>query len=127
MWNCAAASIPIPKSGEDSSGKKVRGVIHWVSVQHGLPATIRLYDKLFINENPEDTEEDQDFTDNINPHSLEILQGYVEPAVEKFDRDTRFQFMRKGYFYPDPKESREGKLVFNQIVGLRDTWGKKNR
>jgi glutaminyl-tRNA synthetase len=118
---------PDTKSGEDSSGKKVRGVIHWVSVQHGLPATIRIYDKLFINENPEDTEEDQDFTDNINPHSLEILQGYVEPAVEKFDRDTRFQFMRKGYFYPDPKESREGKLVFNQIVGLRDTWGKKNR
>ncbi|NLY33022.1 MAG: glutamine--tRNA ligase/YqeY domain fusion protein, partial [Firmicutes bacterium] len=87
---------PDTKSGEDSSGKKVRGVIHWVSVQHGLPATIRIYDKLFLNENPEDTEEDQDFTDNINPHSLEILQGYVEPAVEKFDRDTRFQFMRKG-------------------------------
>lgn len=118
---------PDTKSGEESSGKKVRGVIHWVSVKHGLPATIRIYDKLFLNENPEDTEEDQDFTDNTNPNSLQILQGYVEPAVKDFDRDTRFQFMRKGYFFPDPIDSREDRLVFNQIVGLRDTWGKKNR
>lgn len=118
---------PDTKSGEDSSGKKVRGVIHWVSAQHGLPATIRLYDTLFLNENPEDTETGQDFTDNINPNSLLVCHGIVEPAVEAYDRETRFQFMRKGYFFPDPMESSKENLVFNQIVGLRDSWGKKKQ
>jgi glutaminyl-tRNA synthetase len=118
---------PNTKSGEDSSGKKVRGVIHWVSAEHGLRATVRIYETLFLNENPDDTEEGQDFTDNINPHSLEVLNCIVEPAVEKYDRQSRFQFIRKGYFYQDPKDSSKDNLVYNQIVGLRDSWGKKNK
>lgn len=118
---------PNTKSGEDSSGKKVRGVIHWVSAEHGLRATVRIYETLFLNENPDDTEEGQDFTDNINPNSLQVLNCIVEPVVEKYDRESRFQFIRKGYFYQDPKDSSKDNLVFNQIVGLRDSWGKKKQ
>ncbi|MDD4769415.1 MAG: glutamine--tRNA ligase, partial [Eubacteriales bacterium] len=119
---------PETKSGEDNSGKKVKGVIHWVSVQHGLPATVRLYDNLFLNENPDDTDEGQDFTDNINPESLLVLKDcIVEPALADCDPESRFQFMRKGYFFLDPKDSSKNNLVFNRIVGLRDSWAKKNK
>jgi len=119
---------PETKSGEDNSGKKVKGVIHWVSVRHGLPATVRLYDNLFLNENPDDTDEGQDFTDNINPESLLVLTDcIVEPALADCDPESRFQFMRKGYFFLDPKDSSKNNLVFNRIVGLRDSWAKKNK
>lgn len=120
---------PETKSGEDSSGKKVRGVIHWVSVRHGLPATVRLYENLFLNENPDDDlDEGQDFTDNINPDSLAVLENCVlEPALAECHRESRFQFMRKGYFFQDPKDSSKEHLVFNRIVGLRDSWAKKNK
>ncbi len=119
---------PETKSGEDNSGKKVKGVIHWVSVQHGLPATVRLYDNLFLNENPDDADEGQDFTDNINPESLLVLKDcIVEPALADCDPESRFQFMRKGYFFLDPKDSSKNNLVFNRIVGLRDSWAKKNK
>lgn len=119
---------PTTKSGEDSSGKKVKGVIHWVSAQYGLPATVRLYENLFLSENPDVADEGQDFTDNINPDSLLVLENcVVEPALADCDRESRFQFMRKGYFFIDPKDSSKDNLVFNRIVGLRDSWAKMQK
>lgn len=119
---------PASKSGEDLSGKKVRGVIHWVSVRHGLPAVVRLYENLFLDENPDNAEEGQDFTANINPDSLVVLDNcVVEPALAECHRESRLQFMRKGYFFQDPKDSGKDHLVFNRIVGLRDSWAKKNQ
>ena len=118
---------PQTKSGEDTSGKKVKGVIHWVSVQHAAKVTVHLYDNLFTKENPED-EEDGDFTTNINPESLTILTNVpVEPAIVHTPVGTRFQFMRKGYFYLDPVAAQEGKVIYNRIVGLRDTWAKLSK
>lgn len=117
---------PATKSGEDTSGKKIRGVIHWVSAKHGLPATVRLYDNLFLGEDPEEGDPEGDFTRNLNPDSLQVLANcLVEPAMAAARQDQRFQFVRKGYFYPDPKDSRPDSLVFNQIVGLRDSWAKQ--
>jgi len=118
---------PETRSGLDTSAKKVKGVIHWVSVRHGIPATVRLYENLFLNENPEDVQEG-DFTSNINPHSFQELSCcIVEPVLAESSPDSRFQFMRKGYFFPDPKDSSKSKLVFNRIVGLRDSWAKQNK
>lgn len=119
---------PDTRSGQDTSGKKVKGVIHWVSAEHGLPATVRQYDNLFLNEDPEDGPEGEDFTANINPESLVVLTDcVVEPALADSAPDSRFQFMRKGYFFADPKDSSKEKLVFNRIVGLRDSWAKQNK
>lgn len=117
---------PNSRSGEDRSGKKVKGVIHWVSAQHGILATVRLFDHLFLDENPE--EGGEDFTKNINPDSRVVLEDcIVEPALADNDPNSRFQFMRKGYFYQDPKDSTKERLVFNRIVSLRDSWAKQNK
>ena len=116
---------PQTKSGEDTSGKKVKGVIHWVSAQHAAKVTVRLYDTLFTKEDPEN-EEDGDFTKNINPESLVVLtEVQVEPALAEAAPGSHFQFLRKGYFYLDPVDAQEGKIIFNRIVGLRDSWAKK--
>ena len=118
---------PQTKSGQDTSGKKVKGVIHWVSAQHAAKITVRLYDNLFTKENPED-EADGDFTNNINPESLQTLSDVpVEPAIADATAGSRFQFMRKGYFYLDHVDAKEGKIIYNRIVGLRDTWAKQNK
>ena len=118
---------PLTKSGQDTSGKKVKGVIHWVSAQHAAKVTVHLYDTLFTKENPED-EEDGDFTNNINPDSLIVLVDVpVEPAIATAPPGSRFQFMRKGYFYLDPASVKEGKIIYNRIVGLRDSWAKINK
>lgn len=115
---------PQTKSGEDTSGKKVKGVIHWVSAQHAARITVRLYDVLFNKEDPEN-EENGDFTQNINPDSLITLTNVpVEPALAAAPAGSRFQFMRKGYFYLDPQDAKEGRLIYNRIVGLRDSWAK---
>ena len=118
---------PQTKSGEDTSGKKVKGVIHWVSAEHAAKITVRLYDTLFSKENPEGAEE-ADFITALNPESLITLTDIpVEPAIADAPAGSRFQFMRKGYFYLDPQDAKEGKVIYNRTVGLRDSWSKTNK
>jgi len=115
---------PRTKSGQDTSGKKVKGVIHWVSAPHAARITVRLYDTLFTKENPEETAE-EDFTEYINPNSLITLENIpAEPYLATAPPGSRFQFLRKGYFYLDPTEAKKGRIIYNRIVTLRDTWGK---
>ena len=115
------------KSGGPASGRKVKGTIHWVSAEHALPAEIRIYDRLFLNENPDEAEEGKDFKSNLNPDSLEIKNGFVEPGLKGAKAETRYQFERRGYFCADSKDSGEGKLVFNRTVALRDSWLKMQK
>ena len=100
----------------------VKGTLHWVSIAHAVPAEIRLYDRLFTDESP-DTHKDKDFLDFINPDSLSVITGYVEPALKNAQPGERFQFQRIGYFCVDPDTTPEN-LVFNRTVGLRDSWAK---
>jgi glutaminyl-tRNA synthetase len=115
---------PATRGGNAPDGRKVKSTIHWVSAQHSLDAEVRMYDNLFTKENPGETEEGQDFTANLNPHSLEILTGAkLEPSLAGAAAGARFQFERLGYFCVDP-DSQAGKLVFNRTVGLKDAWAK---
>ena len=109
-------------SGSEESLRKVKGTLHWVSVKHAIAAEIRLYDRLFTDESP-DTHKDKDFMDFINPNSLEIITGYVEPSLATAKPEERFQFQRMGYFCVDLDSTNE-QLVFNKTVGLRDSWAK---
>ncbi|USD41884.1 glutamine--tRNA ligase [Vibrio sp. SCSIO 43135] len=104
-----------------ADGRKVKGVIHWVSADKGLPAEIRLYDRLFTVANPAAAD---NFADTINPESLVKVQGYVEPSLAAASAEQGFQFERTGYFCVDSKDSSAESLVFNRTVGLRDTWAK---
>ncbi|MFN7326403.1 MAG: glutamine--tRNA ligase/YqeY domain fusion protein [Chitinophagales bacterium] len=111
--------IPESRSGQDTSGLKVQGVIHWLSAEHAVPAEVRLYDRLFSVEDPASEE---DFKKTIHPTSLEVVeQAMVEPALQEATLTDRFQFMRIGYFCLDPESTRD-KLVFNRTVSLKDTW-----
>jgi glutaminyl-tRNA synthetase len=115
---------PETRSGSVASTRKVKATIHWVSAAHAVDAEVRLYDNLFTKENPEDVEEGQDFTANLNPDSLEVLTGCkVEPALRNAVPGTRYQFERMGYFYVDPDSTPETPK-FNRTIGLRDTWAK---
>lgn len=109
-------------SGTEASQRKVKGTIHWVSIQHAIEAEVRLYDRLFTHENP-DGDKDVDFKEYINPNSLEVITGYIEPSLASAKDGDRFQFQRLGYYCVD-KDSSAEKLVFNKTVGLRDTWAK---
>lgn len=109
-------------SGSEESLRKVKGTLHWVSIKHAIAAEIRLYDRLFTDESP-DTHKDHDFMDFINPDSLEVITGYVEPSLATAKPEERFQFQRMGYFCIDPDSTNE-QLVFNRTVGLRDSWAK---
>lgn len=114
--------VPDSKSGEDTSGLKVKGTIHWVSVAHAKTVEVRLYDRLFNDENPAATE---DFKASINPDSLQIIEkAYVEPDLLNAKPSVGYQFIRLGYFTLDTKSTEE-KLVFNRTVTLRDTWAKE--
>lgn len=115
---------PKTKSGSDSS-RKVKGTLHWVSATHALDAEVRLYDRLFLNENPDDVDEGMDYKSNINPESLRMVHAKVEPGLESAQVLDKFQFQRLGYFCVD-MDSKPGKLVFNRTVTLRDSWVKKN-
>jgi len=116
--------IPESKSGNDTSGINVKGTIHWVSAPHAKTAEIRLYDRLFTSETPD--AEEGDFKDYLNPESLTVLpNAYIEPALADADLESRYQFIRKGYFCLD-KDSTADKLVFNRTVTLKDTFKKPN-
>jgi glutaminyl-tRNA synthetase len=109
-------------SGTEASQRKVKGTIHWVSINHAIEAEVRIYDRLFTHENP-DGDKDVDFKEYINPNSLEVIKGYLEPSLKSAKNGERFQFQRLGYYCVDNDSSAQ-KLVFNKTVGLRDTWAK---
>ncbi len=118
------ASVVEGSIGNNIEGIKPRGVIHFVSVAHGLPATIRVYDRLFNHETPD--KGDNDFMDHINPDSLQIIEGcIVEPSLKSAAPESCYQFEREGYFVADRFDSSEDKLVFNKTIGLRDVWERK--
>ncbi|WP_299148595.1 glutamine--tRNA ligase/YqeY domain fusion protein [uncultured Dokdonia sp.] len=109
-------------SGTEASKRNVKGTLHWVSIQHAIKAEVRLFDRLFSDENP-DGHEDKDFMEFINPNSLTTITGYLEPSLKDVEVGDLFQFQRKGYFNVD-KDSTPSHLVFNRTVGLRDSWAK---
>lgn len=109
-------------SGTEASKRKVKGTIHWVSIPHAIEAEVRIYDRLFTHENPDGNKE-VDFKEFINPDSLKVIKGYVEPSLKTAKDGDKFQFQRLGYFAVD-KDTTADKLVFNKTVGLRDTWAK---
>lgn len=109
-------------SGTEASLRKIKGTIHWVSVAHAVKAEVRIYDRLFTHENP-DGDKDVDFKEYINPNSLSVITGYLEPSLKSAEAGERYQFQRLGYFCVDTDTNAE-KLVFNKTVGLRDTWAK---
>jgi len=113
---------PATRGGDAPDGRKVKGTLHWISAAHAVDAEVRLYDRLFTNESPE--EDVEDFMVNLNPDSLEVLTGCkVEPSLSGAATGSRYQFERKGYFCVDP-DSSKGDLVLNETVSLRDTWAK---
>jgi glutaminyl-tRNA synthetase len=115
---------PATRGGDAPDGRKVKATMHWVSASHAVHAEVRLYDKLFTMENPEDVEEGADWKQGISPESLKVLKKcYVEPSLASAKPLERFQFERLGYFCVD-SDSKNGHLVFNKTVGLVDTWAK---
>ncbi len=117
---------PGSRGGEAPDGRKVRGTIHWVSAEQAVPAEVRLFDHLLIEEQQGDGgRPPADFLDLLNPASLTILNGCrVEPGLANAAPGQRFQFLRQGYFCADPKDSKPGTPVFNRTVSLKDTWAK---
>jgi glutaminyl-tRNA synthetase len=114
---------PVTKSGGETSGRKVKGTLHWVSAPHALDAEVRLYDRLFEHEDPAGQKED-DYRKFLNPDSLKILTGCkLEPSLASAKPSDKFQFQRVGYFCTD-YDSKPGSLVFNRTVSLKDTWAK---
>lgn len=114
---------PASKGGHSPDGRKVQGTIHWVSAQHAVKTEIRLFDRLFSRENPDDVPEGQDWKSGINPESLKVIYGYLEPALTSAKALDKFQFERMGYFSVD-YDSKPGAMVFNRTVTLKDTWAK---
>jgi len=116
---------PETRGGWSPDGRKVKGTIHWVSAPHAVEAVVRLYDHLFLKENPADVDEGEDFVNYINPRSMEVLKGCrVEPSLADAGPGVTYQFERLGYFCADSMDSRPGAPVFNRAVSLRDTWAK---
>jgi glutaminyl-tRNA synthetase len=116
---------PATRGGDAPDGRKVKSTIHWVSAAHALDAEVRLYDTLFTVENPDNVPEGQDFTQSLNPGSLELLPGCrLEPSLAAAAPGARYQFERLGYFCADAEDSRPGAPVFNRTVTLKDTWAR---
>jgi len=116
---------PETRGGMSADGRKVKGTIHWVSAMHAVEAEVRLYENLFTKKDPYEVEEGQDFLDNLNPHSLEVLTGCkLEPALAQAALGESYQFMRNGYFCLDNVDTRDGQLVFNRTISLVDSWAK---
>jgi glutaminyl-tRNA synthetase len=113
---------PATRGGDAPDGRKVKATLHWVSAAHAIDAEVRLYDRLFNSEVP--GADGRDWKESLNPNSLEVLTGCkVEPGMAGAAPETRVQFERLGYFCVDP-DSKDGRLVFNRTVSLRDTWAK---
>jgi glutaminyl-tRNA synthetase len=112
---------PDTRSGTGTSDRKVKGTIHWVSAEHAVPATVRLYDRLFTVPNPNAAE---DFMETLNPESLETVEAMLEPSLANLEAGEAVQFERLGYFCPDAVEHSSKSKVFNRIVTLRDSWAK---
>jgi glutaminyl-tRNA synthetase len=118
---------PATHGGNAPDGRKVKSTIHWVSAANAIDAEVRIYETLFTKENPDEVEEGQDFTANLNPNSLEVItQAKLEPSLANAAAGSRYQFERLGYFCVDP-DSKPGKPVFNRTVALKDTWAKVER
>ncbi len=116
---------PQTRGGWSDDGRKVKGTLHWVSAQHAIGGEVRLYDHLFIKENPDDGE---DFTENLNPESLKLVKNCkMEPGLAEASVEERYQFLRLGYFCLDSVDSSKERPVFNRTVGLRDTWARIQR
>ena len=115
--------IPESKSGNDTSGINVKGTLHWVSVPHSFECELRLYDRLFLPEDPNSAE--GDFKDHLNPNSLVVIhKAFAEPSLKGAGTGDKFQFMRKGYFCVD-LDSTSDKYIFNRTVTLKDSWAKE--
>jgi glutaminyl-tRNA synthetase len=115
---------PATRGGDAPDGRRVKATLHWVSAAHAVPIEVRLYDRLFTAEDPDEASEGETFLDKLNPASLEVLHGCLaEPSLASASGLARFQFERLGYFCLDP-DSRPGALVFNRTVSLRDTWAR---
>ena len=114
---------PMSKGGRSSDGRKVKGVIHWVSARHAVPAEVRLFDRLFVKEDMNDIEEGKTFEDYLNPDSLKTVTGYLEPSLNEAAEGDTFQFERLGYFCVD-RDSTTARKVFNRTVTLKDSWAK---
>jgi glutaminyl-tRNA synthetase len=118
---------PATRGGNAPDGRKVKSTIHWVSAAHAIDAEVRIYDKLFTKEDPNQVDEGQEFTANLNPNSLEVIaNAKLEPSLANAPIEGRYQFERLGYFCVDP-DSKPGRLVFNRTVALKDTWAKIER
>lgn len=120
--HCTYDSDSRSGSGTEASMRNVKGTLHWVSIQHAITAEVRLYDRLFSNESP-DSDPEKDFMEFLNPDSLKVITGYLEPFLATAKKSDRFQFQRLGYFNVDLDSTPE-KLVFNKTVGLKDSWAK---
>jgi glutaminyl-tRNA synthetase len=120
---CTYDALSKSGSGSEESLRKVKGTLHWVSVKHAVKAEIRAYDRLFLDEAP-DSHKEKDYMEFVNPDSLEIIHAFLEPSLQVAKIGERFQFQRLGYFNVDDDSTSEN-LVFNKIVGLRDSWGGK--
>ncbi len=114
---------PMSGNGSSSDGRRVKGVIHWVSAPHAVESEVRLFNPLFTKENPDDCEEGQTWEDNLNPESMVKINGYLEPSLAQAPIGQTFQFERVGYFCPDT-ESTADHIIFNRTVTLKDTWAK---
>ncbi len=112
-------SVDVDTLGKNPEGRKVKGVIHWVSVSKGIPAEVRIYDRLFSIADPEQGE---DFINNLNPDSLQVVQAVIEPTLAQALAEDRFQFEREGYFVADRYDHSVGKPVFNRILDLKDSF-----
>ena len=116
---------PETRSGQAADGRKVKGTIHWVEASKAVPCELRLYDRLFSVPDPRVEPEGGDFKDHLNPESLQVREGWIEPSVADDPAGSRYQFERLGYFVSDAEDSTPERLVYNRTVTLRDTWARK--
>jgi glutaminyl-tRNA synthetase len=119
---------PETRGGQSADGRRVQGTIHWVCAQHALSAEVRLYDRLFTKENPDDPQDPTDYKEYLNKNSLEVIaEAKLEPSLAAATLAERYQFERVGYFCVDSVDSKPGKMVFNRTASLRDSWAKIER